>query len=123
MTPNDILLLLALFTFKHFLVDFPMQRPYQWMNKGTYGHLGGIEHSGLHFVGTVLLMCWFVSYPVALMAGLVDAVIHYHIDWLKMNINKRKGWKPDTHPEFWVLLGLDQFAHTMTYIGIVWMIV
>lgn len=122
MTPNDILLILSLFAFKHFLVDFPMQRPFQWMNKGTYGHLGGIEHSGLHFAGTVLTLCWFVPYPVALLAGLVDGIVHYHIDWMKMNINRTMGWKPDTHPEFWTLLGLDQLAHTTTYLGIVWMV-
>ena len=38
---NDILLLLAFLFVKHFIVDFPLQRPYQWMNKGRYGHLGG----------------------------------------------------------------------------------
>lgn len=54
--------------------------------------------------------------------GLIDAVIHYHVDWAKMNVNAKYGWKPDTHPEFWYLLGLDQFAHAVTYIGLVYLV-
>lgn len=39
-------LLFWLFT-KHFIVDFPLQAfPYQYQNKGTYGHPGGLLHSG-----------------------------------------------------------------------------
>ena len=49
-------------------------------------------------------------------------VIHYHVDWLKMNINKKYGWKADQHPEFWVLLGLDQLAHYLTYVLLIWII-
>lgn len=123
MTPDDILLLLTLFAVKHFVVDFPLQRPFQWKNKGTYGHLGGIEHSGLHGIATLVILFLFTSPWLALVISSAEAVIHYHIDWLKMNLNRTMGWKPDTHPEFWTLLGLDQFAHTMTYFGIVWVLV
>jgi len=54
-----VLLLLAL-TVKHFIVDFPLQaHPYQYKNKGTYGHPGGLLHSGLHLVGTLLFLLPF----------------------------------------------------------------
>jgi hypothetical protein len=49
----------------------------------------------------------------------MDAFLHYHIDWAKMNINKQCGWKADTHEEFWWLLGVDQLLHALTYIGLV----
>ena len=115
---NDtLLLILALFT-KHFIIDFPMQVRYQWSNKGTYGHFGGILHAGLHGLGTALCFYWFA--PVACVSlGVIDAFIHYHIDWAKMNLNARMGWGPNTHEQFWWLLGLDQFLHALTYIGLV----
>ena len=115
---NEILILIALLFTKHFVVDFPLQKPYQWQNKGTYGHPGGILHSGLHGIGTYLCFVWFA--PVsAIYLALIDAVIHYHIDWAKMNLNARMGWGANTHEQFWWLLGLDQFLHALTYVGLV----
>lgn len=115
---NDTLwLILALFT-KHLLVDFPLQVRYQWSNKGTYGHPGGLLHAVLHGLFTMLCFWWFA--PLAcIWLGLIDAVLHYHIDWAKMNLNAKLGWGPTTHEEFWWLLGLDQFLHALTYIGLV----
>lgn len=115
---NDTLILITLLFTKHFIVDFPLQKPYQWMNKGTYGHLGGILHSYLHALGTMLCFWWYA--PMAcIYLGFIDMVIHYHIDWAKMNLNAKMGWKADTHEQFWWLLGLDQFLHALTYIGLV----
>ena len=113
----EIVILALLFT-KHLIVDFPLQTPYQWMNKGTYGHLGGITHAVLHGAGTWLCLVWFAP-AAAIYLSLMDAVIHYHIDWVKMNVNAKYGWKADTHPEFWILLGIDQWLHAMTYLLLV----
>jgi hypothetical protein len=95
-----------------------MQTPYQWQNKGTYGHLGGVLHAGLHASATFLILLLFTDAEVAFWLAMFDGVVHYHIDWAKMNINRIKGWKPDTHAEFWTLLGFDQFLHSITYIAI-----
>ena len=113
------MLLLAI---KHFIVDFMMQPPYQWQNKGTYGHPGGLLHSLTHAAGTGMVFSLFTTPTVSAIAAVIDLVVHYHIDWAKMNINLIKGWKADTHPEFWVLLGLDQFLHTVTYIGLLFLL-
>ena len=115
---NEILwLVLALFT-KHFIVDFPLQNKFQWSNKGTYLHPGGILHASLHGLTTMLCFWWYA--PMAcIYLGFIDAFIHYHIDWAKMNINARMGWGPNTHEQFWWLLGLDQFLHAITYIGLI----
>jgi hypothetical protein len=110
-------LILALFV-KHFVVDFPLQKPYQYLNKGTYGHFGGILHSSLHGLFTALVF-WFVAPLSCIFLGLFDAVIHYHVDWAKMNLNKKMGWGPTTHEEFWWLLGADQLAHALTYVWLV----
>jgi hypothetical protein len=124
MSPSTVVLLLitALFV-KHFFIDFPMQKPYQWMNKGTYGHPGGLVHASLHSLGTFLVLIFFTGGELAVMLALLDGVIHYHVDWAKMNINKRMGWTATTHAEFWTLVGLDQLLHALTYIGIVWILI
>jgi hypothetical protein len=99
-------------------VDFPLQNKFQWSNKGTYLHPGGILHAALHGIGTFICLYW--SAPlVAIQLAIVDAVVHYHIDWAKMNINKKLGWGPTTDEQFWWLLGFDQWLHAITYIAIV----
>ena len=122
---NAILLMLlgGLFT-KHFVVDFPLQVPYHYTNKGTYGHPGGIMHSLYHAIGTALVVYMFapVSILFTLILAVGDGVIHYHVDWAKMNINKYFKWGPTTHEQFWWLLGLDQFVHALTYLGIAYII-
>jgi hypothetical protein len=116
---DTTLLIFTLLITKHFIVDFPLQVKYQWSNKGTYGHPGGLLHAGLHGVGTWI--CFLPFSYIAVWLAVADAVIHYHIDWAKMNINAKLGFKADTHEEFWWLLGLDQLLHYLTYIGLlVW---
>lgn len=117
-----ILTLIFLLFTKHFIIDFPLQGPYQWQNKGTYGHPGGLLHSGLHGIGTFICF-YFVAPHAAIYIALIDMLVHYHIDWAKMNINAKFGWAANTHPEFWWLLGLDQYLHTITYVGLVYLVV
>ena len=123
MTTTTVLLLLTLLFVKHFVIDFPLQKPYQWQNKGTYGHPGGLLHSGLHAWATYLVLLIFVDWSTAIMLGILDGFIHYHVDWAKMNLNKKLGYGPTTHEGFWTLLGLDQLAHALTYIGIVFFVI
>lgn len=104
---------------KHFIVDFPLQTKFQWSNKGTYGHIGGILHAILHGTGTYIVLICFTTLPLAAAMFLFDTIVHYHIDWAKMYINKRFNWHPEFNPEFWWLLGLDQFLHYITYLIIV----
>lgn len=120
MTDIEILIVLSALFVKHFIVDFPLQaNPYQYENKGTYGHPGGILHAGLHSIGTFICLIFFAPLQIACILSLVDGILHYHIDWSKMNLNKKLGYGPTTHEGFWILLGLDQLLHTLTYIGIV----
>ena len=69
-------------------------------------------------VGTLFCFYWYA--PVAAWyLALADGVIHYHVDWAKMNLNAKMGWGPNTHEQFWWLLDLDQFLHALTYIILV----
>lgn len=122
MSPTEILLLLALLFTKHFIIDFPLQTPYQYLNKGTYGHLGGVLHSWLHATATFLVVLIFAP-PLAIAAAAFDFVAHYHTDWAKVQINTKYGWGANTHKEFWILLGLDQFLHALTYLGIAYILI
>ncbi len=115
------LFLILLLSIKHFIVDFPLQVKFQYENKGTYGHAGGIYHAGLHGIGTTVCLIWHAPFA-SMILGVFDFLIHYHIDWAKTNINKKFGWTPTTHEQFWWLLGLDQFLHMLTYIWIVSMV-
>lgn len=125
MTTTTMLWLLTALAVKHFIVDFPLQAfPYQYKNKGTYLHPGGILHSGLHMIATFGILVWFIrDVPTALMLSAIEFLAHYHIDWAKMNVNAKMGWTPDNSEKFWALLGFDQLLHTLTYLWIVWMLV
>ena len=111
---------------KHYVVDWLIQPKYEWSNKGTYGHMGGIIHAGKHTIATLFILVLIgmafslsIAWWAYLAIALVEGILHYHIDWAKMNINRIKGWTATTHAEFWMLTGTDQFAHALTYIGIV----
>lgn len=112
----EILLLLC-FNVKHFLVDFVWQTDRQAEEKSQYLKLGGLEHSGLHALFTYLILIHILDISFALALALVDFVLHYHIDWGKMNINKKYNYTP-ADKSFWFWLGLDQLLHQLTYIFI-----
>jgi len=115
-----LITLMLLLQVKHFVIDFLLQTKYQWSNKETYGHSGGLIHALLHGIGTFLCIAIVVlDIPSAIILSFADIVIHYHIDWAKMNINKKMTWGSTTHEQFWWLLGLDQLLHQVTYIGMI----
>ena len=78
--------------FKHAVADFYLQSTYQYMNKGNYGHPGGILHSAIHVALTPLV--YLVIAPASLLLGRhrsrAEFVSHYHIDWLKEQITHRQ---------------------------------
>ena len=114
---NTVLLLLTLLFVKHFIVDFPLQKPYHYLNKGIYRHPGGIQHSALHGAATAL--CFLIISPgAAIVAGFTDFAVHYHVDWTKVKLNTHYGLKPDNSEYYWWLLGADQLAHALTYLGL-----
>ena len=111
--------LLSLLITKHFIVDFALQFPRHYLNKGTYGDLRGIEHSLWHGLVTFWILLFFTSFWLAAVVSVLEIIAHYHIDWAKMNINKHFELGPLTSEKFWWLLGLDQWFHYMTYVLII----
>jgi hypothetical protein len=116
---TTVLWLITALLVKHFIWDFYYQPPYMWQNKGTLGHLGGIIHSGVHALTTIIILYQFISPENAVLLGLFEFVVHYWTDWAKMNINRIKGWTATTHNEFWQLTGFDQLVHQLTYVAII----
>jgi hypothetical protein len=107
---------------KHMLADFALQTRYQYANKGIYGHPGGLLHAGIHAVLTLpVLMIVPVASPTAAAVVLAAAefLIHYHVDWTKEQVVRRRGWTSAMDPYWWAL-GIDQLMHHLTYVGFVW---
>lgn len=103
---------------KHFLCDFVLQTEYQVRTKGIYGHFGGFIHSGLHIIGTIpALIILGASVKAMAIVLAAEFVIHYHADWMKIAVDKRTKWGMDDQ-RYWILFGLDQLIHQLTYIGI-----
>jgi hypothetical protein len=115
-----ILSAVALLMAKHAVADFYLQTPYQYLNKGTYGHPGGLVHAGIHVLLTPLVYLVLVpgSLLIAGAIALGEFLLHYHIDWLKEQVVKRNGLTAGD-PGFWHLLGTDQLIHGLTYLAIV----
>jgi hypothetical protein len=114
-----VLAALLILQFKHFIADFVLQTPYQFLNKGKYGHPGGVIHAAIHALGSII--AFLVIRPsLALGAAIVigEFIAHYHIDWLKERTVKVNQWVfPQS--EFWWTFGADQALHQVTYVVIV----
>ena len=125
MTAIDTLVLLTLFQLKHFLADYPLQTITMVKEKGVYGKRGGIYHSLIHALLTFLMLAivnyavFPVAYTLAFAIAASEFVIHYHIDWGKMQMSKRFSTEDKG---FWNWIGFDQLLHHLTYIGFAWMI-
>jgi hypothetical protein len=114
-----IFLLLFLLAVKHWIADFVLQFEYMVEQKGTYGLIGGIEHAIMHGIFTAAIVTVFVNNVAAgLLFGVLDSVIHYHVDYVKA----RWGTRNANTQKFWIQLGADQLAHYTFYIWLVWIL-
>jgi uncharacterized membrane protein YkgB len=125
--PKLVLLALAavaILMFKHAVADFYLQTPYQFLNKGKYGHPGGLLHAGIHTALTPLVYLVLLPGSLLMAAGLAlgEFAVHYHIDWLKEQMTQRNNWTPQDRG-FWYALGTDQLVHGLTYLLIVALLV
>lgn len=111
--------LLVLLFVKHFVFDFMTQVPYYYLNKGKYMHPGGIMHATEHALGTSVVVFGMTgNIHLMTVTGIVDFVIHYHVDWAKTYIEHDMRLS-NNDPQYWLLFGLDQMVHSLTYVFIV----
>lgn len=122
-TSEIILILLIGLQIKHVCADYFLQAPFMLRNKGKYGHVGGLSHAGIHaFLSLCLIVIFGVPFGIAAIYCLVEFVVHYHIDWVKEFIGRRFSTDPKKR-QFWMVHGVDQAAHQLTYIAMVWCLV
>jgi len=117
----EILALLLLLQIKHWYADFKIQTYMQTVKKGVWLHPTGISHSLDHVWTTLVALLVFsffhyLSAPAILIIAVIEGILHYTIDFVKV----KYGCKDNTKPLFWNQFGLDQLAHQLTYIAIVW---
>jgi len=115
---HALIAVLVILECKHFICDYPLQSLYQLRNKGIYFHPGGLLHAGLHAIATPL--AFLVALPsvglgITIVVG--EFLLHYHIDWGKEQLVRRRAWNPAQN-QFWWTMGADQLLHHLTYIAI-----
>ena len=112
---------LFLLQIKHWYIDFVNQTAEEVAHKGIYLDWKGVKHSLKHGLATFVILygvTGFTYLHFALLLAIADFVLHYHIDWTKMNYGNRD----IQTPQFWNHLGLDQMAHQFCYITIAFLI-
>jgi hypothetical protein len=115
----DLLFLLLLLQIKHWYADFVIQTYMQTVKKGVWLNPIGVSHSVDHVWGTMIVLLIFnlivpISALVILAVSLIEGVIHYCIDFVKV----KYGCKDNTKPLFWNQFGMDQLAHQICYLTI-----
>jgi hypothetical protein len=112
---TTVLWAMLAFQIKHFICDFVLQNQFQVRNKGIYGHPGGFIHAGLHAIGSAPALL-ILGAPHETIAILLfgEFVIHYHVDWFKARFDRGL---TDRDHAYWVIFGLDQLVHQLTYLG------
>ena len=117
----DLLFLLLLLQIKHCYADFVMQTYIQTVKKGVWLDPTGVSHTTDHMICTLIAMLVFsffvpVSAIAIILVTFIEGVVHYLVDYSKV----KYGCKDNTKPIFWTQFGLDQLAHQVTYIWMIW---
>jgi hypothetical protein len=120
----EILILLSLLQFKHFYADFVLQTYMQTVKKGVWLDPIGISHTVDHVYCSLIALLVFSLFATTnaftvLWVTAVEGVVHYLVDFFKV----KYGSKDITKPVFWTQFGLDQLAHQVTYLWMIWILV
>lgn len=117
---EQLIVFLLMLQLKHFYLDFLSQTETELKYKGVYFDFRGLTHSIKHgflsFLCAMLVLeleTYFVF--LALLVGIMDFLIHYHVDYIK----SKYGPNDPNNKDFWVWFGCDQFIHQLTYILLV----
>ena len=105
---------------KHFVADYLLQPSWILAGKGNIFHPGGYAHAGIHAAMSLVVLL-AVGTPIGLAAALFagEFVLHYALDYSKIQYSR--GVHVDNMPaRFWALHGIDQLAHQLTYVAMVY---
>lgn len=104
---------------KHFVADYLLQPGWILAGKGNIFHPGGYAHAGIHAALSLIILL-AVGTPIGLAVALFAAefVLHYALDYAKIQYSR--GVHMESQPaRFWGLHGIDQLAHQLTYVAMV----
>lgn len=105
---------------KHFLADYVLQSRLMMTGKGSLTAPGGYLHAGVHVLGSLAVLALAGIAPVLLLMLLAaEFVIHYGLDYAKVGYG-RGVHAADRPKRFWILHGLDQLLHQLTYAGMLY---
>ncbi|ARO28003.1 hypothetical protein TAL182_PE00453 (plasmid) [Rhizobium sp. TAL182] len=103
---------------KHFMADYVLQPEWMIGGKGNFRKPGAYVHAGVHAVATTPILLVAIADPMwifAIASG--EFLIHFLIDHLKAIHGQRQPHPVNTR-SFWILHGVDQLAHHLTYSAI-----
>lgn len=112
MDAHTIALLALLLSVKHTLCDLALQK-LSYSDKSIYLGRQAHTHYLHHGLGS-LLVGFLIDWQFAMLIGVVDYILHWHIDHAKTLVRKRLKYT-DKDYEFWLLQTLDQTLHFATY--------
>jgi hypothetical protein len=93
----------------------------QTVKKGVWMDPIGMSHTLDHvYCSLVIILIFSVFVPLSVIGiitvSFIEGITHYLIDYTKV----KYGSKDNTKPIFWTQFGLDQLAHQLTYLWMVW---
>jgi hypothetical protein len=108
---------------KHFIADYTLQFDWMIKGKGSFAQIGGYVHAGIHAAGTMILFL-LLGIPMITIAlfAVAEFVVHYLLDFAKAHVGDEVSSREQPR-KFWLLNGLDQFFHHLTYIVITYLLV
>lgn len=120
---QTVFLLLVIFQIKHFVADFPLQRPYMLrkFSPGWEFVLPLSLHCAVHALFTLAIVLVFA--PALWWLSILDFVAHFVMDRIKAGPRYLGRFNDISRTGYWVSFGLDQMVHHLTHFYIVWMIV
>lgn len=121
--PDIVITILSLFCLlqiKHMFADFFLQTPRMLSGRGTYLHMGRMQHAAVHALLTIpAFLVVGADFTVVLVLVAVEWVVHFHLDWAKARFSESRELVP-TQALFWYAFGVDQALHQLTYIAMIW---
>lgn len=115
MSVTTVSSLFFLLLVKHCIIDLYLQSLLTYKTrKSKYNSLSAQVHYLQHGVGTLLVLLFFVPWPIAILFAIFDHVAHWHIDFTKSSTQKRFGIEQHSKG-YWFLSSIDQGLHYLTY--------
>ena len=110
----DLLFLLFL---KHVFIDLGLQAHALWgrsHEKYHYFGAGGHWHYLHHAIGTFIVFALLTNINTAVLASILDYIVHWHIDFTKHRVNR---WLDCGRKDkiWWWTATTDQILHFLTY--------